>query len=145
MDVANGFEFDLEQLLVRGTDGKLYYGKRVRADSKATLKIATSEQMSEISNVIRENQPALPDNYDPNNSSFSNSRRYGGYGYSGNELHPQFSRSLSERSISALTSSFEGELGDRQYFGIFSENPDVPIGLNRTSERSSLFLLHGSY
>lgn len=145
MDVANGFEFDLEQLLVRGTDGKLYYGKRVRADSKATLKIATSEQMSEISNVIRENQPALPDNYDPNNSSFSNSRRYGGYGYSGNELHPQFSRSLSERSISALTSSFEGELGDRQYFGIFSENPDVPIGLNRTSERSSLFLLLGYY
>ena len=142
MEVANGFEFDLDQLIVRGTDGKLYYGQGIRADSKATLKVATTEQTSAISNVIRENQPALPDNYDPNSSSY---RGYSRYGHSGESLHTQFSQSLSERSISALSNSFERELGDRQYFGIFEENPEVPIGINRSSERSSLFLLHGYY
>ncbi|MBD3674068.1 MAG: hypothetical protein HUJ26_11145 [Planctomycetaceae bacterium] len=144
MDVANGFEYDLEQLLVRGTDGKLYYGTDIRADTKKTLKLASTEQISSVSNVIRENQPALPDNYDPNTSSYSSRYRSGRYP-GGNQLHTQFSNSLSERSISSLVNSFERELGDRQYFGIFSENPEVPIGVNRTSERSSLFLLHGYY
>jgi hypothetical protein len=141
LEVANGFEYDLEQLVVRGSDGKLYYGENIRADSKKTLQEATTQQTGQISSLLRENQPALPANVDTS-SSYNRS-----YSYRGpyDNFHSQFSRNMTERKISQISSEIDATVGDRQYFGLFAENPEVPIGITGTSERNSLFLLHGYY
>lgn len=141
LEVSNGFEYELEQLVVRASDGRLYYGENIRADSKATLQEATTKQTSQISSLIREKQPSLPANVE---TSSSYNRGYSSYGHYDN-FHSQFARSTTERKISQIASSIDAAIGDRQYFGRFAENPEVPIGVTGTSERDSLFLLHGYY
>jgi len=141
LEVSNGFEYELEQLVVRASDGRLYYGEKIRADSKATLQEATTKQTSQISSLIREKQPSLPANVE---TSSSYNRGYSSYGHYDN-FHSQFARSTTERKISQIASSIDAAIGDRQYFGRFAENPEVPIGVTGTSERDSLFLLHGYY
>jgi hypothetical protein len=142
LKVDNGFETGLEQLLVRGTDGKLYYGRNIAAGSSATLKEATREVYSEITKVVRENQPGLPEKM----SEYNDSPRGFGYGFrQREEVYTQFSKNQMERLMTGTATSTESQLGKQSYFGFFAGNPGVEIGVENTSERDGLHALYGYY
>jgi hypothetical protein len=142
LNLTNGFEFDIAHLFVRGNDGKIYYGKDITAGQKASLTPATAEPETTVMNIVREARPELPANYD----SYSSSGTVSYYPYQETTFYTQFSKNTMERKLELLkTKSLEDLIGNRQYFGLLAENPDVPTGLTRTSERESLYLLHGYY
>lgn len=144
LKVDNGFETNLAQLLVRGTDDKLYYGRNIAAGSSATLKEATREDYSEIITVIRDNQPGLPERA----SDYSSSPRGYGYGYgfrNREEVYTQFSKNQMEQLMTTMTTSIENQLVRQSYFGFFERNPGVEIGIEGTSERDGLHSLLGYY
>jgi len=142
LKLTNGFEFDIAHLFVRGNDGKIYYGADVKAGREASLARATAEPEKVVMNIIRKARPELPENFDP--YSASSSPAY--YGFGEPTLHTQFNRNVMERKLQVLdTKSLEGLLGSDEYFGVLAEDPEVPIGMTRTSERDSLHLLHGYY
>lgn len=144
LKVDNGFETDLVQLLVRGPDDKFYYGRNIAAGSSATLKEATREDYSQITSILRESQPSLPERI----TDYGSSPRGFGYGYgyrSRAEVFTQFSKNQMEQLLTGITSSTETQLGKQSYFGLFARNPGVEIGIENTSEQDGLHALYGFY
>jgi hypothetical protein len=144
LELTNGFEYDIKQLYVRGDDGKIYYGENIKAGREAKLSPATAENESALGTIIRESRPELPENY--NSAASHSGPRYSPYyGYEP-DFYTQFNRNSMETQLEVLTSKSIVEfLGNREYFGVLEENPEVPIGVTGTTERQSLHLLHGYY
>lgn len=145
LSISNGFEWDLESLLVADDAGRLFYGENIAAGAGARLHPATAEQLASLGRRIQRD-PLAPPPHAPASTSYS-SYPYGGHYYGGPPA-TAYSLNQAERLIQSLTSPAAFEAGPqrrRWYAGILTKEPGIDVGLTRFSEEASLHVLTGNY
>lgn len=132
--VTNGFEWQLEVLVVGDDQGTLYFGRDIAAGSPASLKpISADERRAVLENIVS-NMPVVPDEYtnSANFNMFSNmggSRRHR-YGYwGGQEQNFRLQDGQMEQELQRIKSLLEnGTSLKRTYFGTMKKYPKLETG-----------------
>lgn len=146
MGVSNGLEWDIEAMIAADSTGKLYYGRDLPAGASTRLTEATLQNLQKMTSTLGRSPLQRPDDAkDDNNSEFFWGSR--SYYYRQNFENTQFAHSHMETAISRLKTIANNSkaLPENSYLVIFSQNPDVEIGLDTTTERDGLHLLMGYF
>jgi hypothetical protein len=146
LTVTNGFEWDLEQLIVRGEDQQYYGGGPIAAGGQATLAPLGEEELKAFVEELKRQKLTSPDlGLAPPNSSYSS---YSPYGYSSQDMaDPARVRAgQMERFLTRLYRLPEMVLlPARSYVALVSEAPSLDLGVQRVSIREQFHVLLGYY
>lgn len=148
LSVANGFEWDLNALVVSDDEGQLYFAEGLAAGAAARLAPMTDEQSLRLSAAINAD-PLVAPAYAPS-SSYAYGR--GGYypGYYGGYTPPTvaYSSNQAEQMLTFLTqpTSYQSNSNrPRWYAAILSESPGLDLGVTNAREEASVHILVGKY
>ena len=142
--VSNGFNWDIQYLLITGPDGNAFYGENLVAGSEVQLRQASNKQRDDLSKLIRDHELAPPKGVTSASSgnSFGRSRYYYGYG-------PQFSVSYRannfERILNHTQRTVVGKLPVNTYIAIVDEPPNLDLPIESFRDSDSLHVIIGSY
>jgi hypothetical protein len=154
VEVANGLEWDVALLVVKDDAGRLYAAHKVPAGATARAATATPEDLKQLSGALDVDQLKAPPGADPSNSYSPfdrNSRRAMMYGYYGQqqENSASFARSAMEANFRLLTRPAQdpvaGGMPPQTYLAVFSKNPDIELGVEKTRPAAGLQVLLGYY
>jgi hypothetical protein len=145
LSVSNGFEWDLEALVVGDVEGRLYFAEELAAGDAANLEPLKSGDASAIMNALTAH-PLIAPAYAP--VGRPGYGRYGGYygGYSPPTV--TYSSNQVERLLTPLAQSTTYESGPqrkRWYAAILRENPNLDLGVSSAREEASVHVLMGKY
>jgi hypothetical protein len=145
LSISNGFEWDLDTLVVGDDEGRLYHGTDIAAGAGARLEPLTSEQTSEfIRRIARD--PLVAPAYAPTTPTYG----YGGGMYYGGYSMPatSYNTNQAERLIQSLAQHNTFTTGPgraRWYAAILADDPGVDVGMTTAREEASLHVLMGKY
>lgn len=153
MDVSNGLEWEIDQLVVKDEKGRLFAGRKLPAGASTTLSTARADDLKALAAALAADPlvaPAGAASNEPN--PFDRRSRHAWMGYSayGVEQHPAaFNSSLLETHLNLLTKPAQepaaGGLVPRTYLATFSRNPGIELGVARTRPSAGLYVLMGYY
>jgi hypothetical protein len=153
VEVANGLEWDVALLIVKDNAGRLYAAHKVPAGATARAMTASADDLKGLSAALDGDLPKAPPGADPSNSygMFDrNARRAMMYGYyAQQENSASFARSALEAHFRVLIKPAQepaaGGLPPQTYLAVFSKNPGIELGVERTRPAAGLQVLLGYY
>lgn len=152
LDVANGFEWEIEALVVADERGELYFGQDLAAGASRRLTRATTADLSDVAQLLRRHPLEEPDDVKSNysGSMFDADRRFRRRHYSmmrGGEASARYNESRTERWITQVQQDLPGGPGlpAKTYLAVFRENPGIDYGVETSSEQIPYHVLLGKY
>ncbi len=145
LSISNGFEWDLELVVVANDQGELFFGQGIDAGAGARLEPLTNDHIQKLTQRVIRN-PLTPPPHVPSGYGASSYGMYGYYGYSNPATN--YSTNLAERIISAYgqySAYSPAPSTGRWYMAVLKEDPGVDLGMSGAGEEASLHLLKGNY
>jgi len=154
VEAANGLEWEIDRLLVKDEAGRLFSARKIPAGGAMKLAAAGAEDLAAFSASLSADELLPP----PGTESFapspvpmmSGGRRALRY-WAGRESEPDsnFAGSRLETYLKIVARPVEspnsGGLPPRTYVAVFSQNPGIELGIERTRAAAGLYVLMGSY
>jgi hypothetical protein len=144
---ANGLPWELEMVLVSDPQGHLHTARSVAAGGTVALAEATSDELRQFSELLRQNAPALPPGFvEPTVTPFRGGRAWMSYMMRSGAT-TEFSTNLMERRLSqwSMYLTMKTHFPPRTYLAVVRENPGVETGVSSTSDSMSLHVLNGNF
>jgi hypothetical protein len=151
LDVANGLEWDVELLIVKDETGKLYAARKLPAGASTKAGVAGPEDLQALTKFVSDDALQAPqgaagiESYSP----FSRSGRRAWMYYTQQETPASFKGSTLENNLRMLSKAAQepsaGGLPLRTYVAVFSRNPGIELGIERTRPSGGLHILLGYY
>ena len=156
LQVANGFAWDIAEILVRDKSNRFFYGRDLRAGAAATLRQAGSEELLKF--VVKISAPLTLEKTTsaatgpvvephPGHRGSIAWRRGGEV----EDVAPDdYGKSKQERLLKALRLGVESmgtanELPQQSYIAVCNQPPGIDTGLKSMTEVQSLHVLYGRY
>ena len=149
LQVGNGFEWEIAQLVVSDEAGKLHFARDLEPGGSEWAGIADQTALRDFTNLLKEQPLEIPDG-----AVVSGSRRnwrYGRYQYQ-NEITINSQQSQLETMIREFQSMADNEnvLPPSTYLAILAAPPDPDTmkaitGIEDTTVQSGYFLVYGRY
>ncbi|HTI52212.1 MAG TPA: hypothetical protein VL475_14715 [Planctomycetaceae bacterium] len=148
-DAANGLAWEIDTLVVRDGQGRIFSGRKIPAGGSLTLHPLEPGDLKTLTEAVSQFPLKAPPGAENEPSPFNyRTRRSWMYGYAGG-ARVSFSNSLLETGLQRLTRAdrpfSEGGLAPRSYFATFRENPGIELGIERTIPRDGVHVLLGSF
>ena len=147
LDVSNGFEWDIDGLVVADADGTLYVGRDLAAGASQQLRKAEQTDLDEMESLLERHPLKLPEGFEKGYSSSIlnfNSRDQRKRYIIENTSH--FSQSRMEREIAGLSTRLDRpRFSNKSYVAFFKENPGADLGIEETDEQAGFHVLVGYY
>jgi hypothetical protein len=146
-EFSNGLPWELEMIVLADDTGHLRVGRSVAAGATVQLAEASAQDLTEFTDLLRRNAPALPAGFvEPTLSPFTGGRRWMIYAM-GRHQTTSFESNLMERSIAQWKIGLPQKKGlaPRSYLAVIRQNPGVETGVPSTSDQMSLHLLNGFF
>lgn len=146
LPIGNGLAARIQEVLIRGDDGRFYWAENLPVDGKATAKLVEpSAAMAQIRAAIRACEMAYPPGMSDPPAAYRGRRRW----YSSNypTAGPTQKTSILERTIGDVErSGWDADsLPRRSYLAVADLSPEVEIGTPLAEPEVSLHLIHGTW
>jgi hypothetical protein len=152
VEVANGLEWDIELLVIKDEAGRLYAARGLPAGAATKAPTAGPQDLRALEKYLSDDAlQAPPGAGGPEYSAFNRgSRRAMMYGYYGQQETPgNLKGSTLEANLRMLNKAGQepaaGGLPLRTYLAVFSRNPGIELGVERTRASEGLQVLLGYY
>lgn len=147
--IENRLGTDVELLVLRDTDGTIYWARDLSDGTKTHAPTAVpADAFADLQARIHEVKMVNPPGVDPMDYQYSYRRRYYYYGYTGNGPSPMVSTGLMEGSIQETAevspSRLDG-LPPGSYAAVVRLSPEVELGTSIALPEASLHLVIGSW
>jgi hypothetical protein len=152
VEVANGLEWDIELLVVKDEAGRLYAARKLPAGATTKASTASPEDLNALTKYLTDDPLQAPAgagslDYSPFNRGSRRAMMYGVYGQQ--ETPGNLKGNTLENNLRMLTRAGQepaaGGLPLRTYLAVFSRNPGIELGVERTRASEGLQVLLGYY
>jgi hypothetical protein len=152
LEVSNGLEWDLDQLVVKDEGGRLYYGAKIPTGGATQLQHIQPADLESLADVLDNNPLIAPDGVTGDDySPFSGGRRrmYRAMIYGAPDTPTNFSRSLLESRLQQLRHPADepvrGGMSPQTYLAVVKQNPGIELGVERTTQYGGVHVILGYY
>lgn len=154
IEVANGLEWDIDNLVVRDEKGRLYAGRHLPAGASAKLALASREDLQALAGVLAADSLKAPPGagvpeYNPFNRGSRRAMMMPHAYYIDQQAHASFGNGVLESYLRVLTKAAQdaeaGGLAPRTYLATFSKNPGIELGIDPTRPAPGLHVLMGYF
>lgn len=145
LEVANGFEWDLQALVISNDEGRLFYCEDLPAGGTIRCTLRERAELRDFVNLLKEQRPESP--FDSNRRFAMDNRRYQFRGKENQFSAAMPSRSLMEHHLREFSGIADGlyTLPPQQYVAVMSTNPGVDVGVPDVNEYAGYHVLWGRY
>jgi hypothetical protein len=145
LQVTNGFEWDLQALVMCERDGRLFFADRLPAGGSAELRPLTAEDRQQFRERV-EQYPLAPPELSGDSGGWFNWNMSMHYGFDPNQT-ASFRTGKLEQLIGQMRNQASGadQMPPGSYAALIEENSGVELGIDRTRPQASVHLLMGRY
>jgi hypothetical protein len=147
LSVSNGFEWEMEALVVSGPNGALFVGNDLPAGGSSRLQQAKESDLKEIAKLLNRHPLKAPERNGKDLFGFGSGRRLSLHGYNRYTYQIRYTNSLMEQTLKRVRKQLNqgNKLPGHSYIAFFQENPNVELGLDDTDEQIGFHVLIGHY